>query len=125
MQSAQDARKTAFESLLNQNQAVPINQAYINRMAPVNPYANGGYNQAPNSTVQPVYQSQTLAGGTKDVPVIQNTQNGGVSTNVSSGLGFAGRAFTSQGIGYPNSLGALGFFGLGLTGFGTRNGFRF
>jgi hypothetical protein len=142
MQSAQDFRKAAFNSLYNQapiqapmqqQQQQPFSngwgqapQAGFSPNAGQVPYASPmapGSNAMANN--QPV-QSQTLSGGTKYKQKLQDIRRGGFSNGLSVLSTFATGALMGGFFVRPNNplLGA-GVYGLSATGFGTRNGFRF
>lgn len=148
MMSAQDYRKAAFDSLYGQGQLpqnsapqwqtgvaqyqpVPMNQQQQNN--PQNPQGPGQ-----NMSMSPSYapyqsagnplpsQSQTLSGGSKNQPKIRDIRRAGISNTVSALAGFAGGALTAGSLMNPQSpMVGAGIFGLTMTGFGTRNGFRF
>ncbi len=147
--SAKDMRKAAFESLMNtqlsnqmpqydpamaQGQASPFS---ANQM----PGAQGQYaigqpdwlatgsnpsnvgNDA-SSQYGNASQTQTLTGGSK-VPIVRrDTRKGGFSNNLAGGAGMGAGLLWTQ-LRRPGSLFGLGFTGLTMTGFGSRNGFRF
>jgi hypothetical protein len=151
MQSAKDARKAVLESLMGNGQVAPQHAQLMNQAigaAPMSgPTAGGaliGTMQAPMGTpgVQQVgqsawmqpgqtngaipshTQSQTLTGGVKNQPVRHDTKRGGLTHAVSGISALGGAMFLGGAAGYPSSPLGLGIFGLGATGFGTRNGFR-
>lgn len=150
-QSAQDYRKAAFESLygsaapampqqmsmdsqwkagqfenapgLAQNQ--PMGQSMSQPMGqpmgqPMMPMANNTQSQGFPT------QSQTLTGSVRNQPVVHDTRRGGFSNTLSHGLTFAAGMLTTAAYMRPQSgLPAAGMYGLTMTGFGVRNGFRF
>jgi hypothetical protein len=152
MHSAKDARKAVLDSLMGNGQVAPQHAALMNQAigaAPMNgPTAGGaliGTMQAPmnapgvqqvgqsawmqpgqtNGAIPSHTQSQTLTGGVKQQPVRHDTKRGGFSHAVSGIAAMGSGVFLGGAAGYPSSPLGLGIFGLGATGFGTRNGFRF
>jgi hypothetical protein len=155
MQTAQDARKAAFNQLMGQNQVAPINRSYQaqmpgGQMGPGFPGAPGAGN--PNFPYQPQMANnypgpqgpggqtgqsgwvapgqggqQTLSGGVKYAQQKRDIRRAGLSNAVSAVAGLGTGLFLGSLVSrsyYSNPVG-LGMLGLGMTGFGTRNGFRF
>jgi hypothetical protein len=138
MQSAKQARQTAFNALMGDQQWSPqLNeelQAQANARATAAAAAQpGGTNgmlannaQQQAQTGGDYSESQTLTGGVKYQQNYQNTQRSGFTNATSSSLGLmSGYANPSNlsTAGASNGLG-LPFFLLGATGLGIRNGFR-
>jgi len=142
--SAKDMRKAAFESLMGNTQL-------SNQMAPqYDPaMAQGAQsaNQMPGTQAQYTIgqpdwlsqgsnpsnnvshygnssQTQTLTGGSKNPIVRRDTRKGGFTNNLSGGAALGSGLLFTQ-LRRPGSLFGLGFTGLTMTGFGSRNGFRF
>jgi hypothetical protein len=152
MQSAKDARKAVLESLMGNGQVSPQHAAMMNQAIGASPMGGpatgggligtmGAPMSAPgvqqvgqsawmmpgqtNGAIPSHTQSQTLTGGVKQQPTRHDTKRGGFS-HAMSGVAAAGSSvFLGGAAGYPSSPFGLGMFGLGATGFGTRNGFRF
>ncbi|CAN5254745.1 hypothetical protein BH11CYA1_BH11CYA1_45230 [soil metagenome] len=72
-----------------------------------------------------VSQTQTLNAPPPNPMVRRSTRRGGMGTAVSALAGFGAGAMVGTMIRRPNSLFGLGTTGLMMTGFGTRNAFRF
>jgi len=86
----------------------------------------GGQDQnAPMTAYGNVSQTQTLTAPPSNPIVRRTTRRGGMGTAVSALAGFGAGAMVGTMIRRPNSLFGLGATGLFMTGFGTRNGFRF
>ena len=143
MQTAQDARKSTYDQLLGQSQTTPLNssnqfgasqggQGFNNQPGSFGTQianASPGTAQAGQSNwVQPGSAgSQTLSGSVKAAPQKQDIRRGGLSNAVSAVAGLGTGLFLGSLVSrslYTNPIG-LGMFGLGATGFGVRNGFRF
>jgi hypothetical protein len=134
MQSAQDFRKAAFNSLYNQGQ-VPQQQPFPGqwRAGQLNPAQAAAQGQSPMDSQDttsmannPPTQSQTLTGGTKYQQKLQNTHRGGFSNVLSAAGAFGAGAMLGGFFIRPNNpMMQAGIWGLTTTGFGTRNAFRF
>lgn len=154
MQTAQDARKAAYDQLMNQSQAMPSNRAYQNQYQPsmgqpaqgmpgmTNPYAYQGQPMANNyagptgpaaGTGQSGWMQsgaggqQTLTGGVKYTQQRRDIRRAGFSNAMSAIAGLGTGLFLGSLVNrsyYSNPVG-IGMLGLGMTGFGVRNGFRF
>lgn len=148
MQTAQDFRKAALNSLTNQSpiqgQFVPnafMSGQGIGSLAGQGSsiangqQANGQLGQsswirpgqdapALASSTAGASQSQTLTGGVKNQPIRRDTKRGGFSNAFSALAGFGSGMMLGSMVRYPNSALGLGLFGLGASGFGIRNGFR-
>lgn len=141
MMSAQDFRKAAFNSLYGQGQlpqnpsqwqsGVAQNQ-YMGQNAPMggpgqNPMMNPTYAPYQQQTANAApAQSQTLTGGTKNQPRVQDIRRGGFSNGLSAATAFGAGALTAGALFHPqNPMVGLGIFGLTMSGFGVRNAFRF
>lgn len=72
-----------------------------------------------------VSQTQTLSAPPSNPIVRRTTRRGGMGTAVSALAGFGAGALVGTMIRRPNSMYGLGMTGLMMTGFGTRNAFRF
>lgn len=72
-----------------------------------------------------VSQTQTLTAPPSNPIVRRTTRRAGMGTAVSALAGFGAGAMVGTMIRRPNSLYGLGAAGLMMTGFGTRNAFRF
>ncbi len=72
-----------------------------------------------------VSQTQTLTAPPSNPIVRRTTRRAGMGTAVSALAGFGAGALVGTMIRRPNSLYGLGATGLMMTGFGTRNAFRF
>lgn len=72
-----------------------------------------------------VSQTQTLTAPPSNPIVRRTTRRAGMGTAVSALAGFGAGALVGTMIRRPNSLYGLGAAGLMMTGFGTRNAFRF
>lgn len=144
-QSAKDYRQAAFESLYG-SAAAP------QQMSMDSQWKAGQFENAPGLAQNPMdgqpisqplgqpmtpmanntqgqgfpTQSQTLTGSVRNQPVIHDTRRGGFSNTLSHGLTFAAGMLTTAAYMRPqNGLPAAGMYGLTMTGFGVRNGFRF
>ena len=85
-----------------------------------------GQNQnAPMTAYGNVSQTQTLSAPPSNPIVRRTTRRAGMGTAVSALAGFGAGAMVGTMIRRPNSLYGLGAAGLMMTGFGTRNAFRF
>lgn len=154
MQSAQDFRQAAFNHLTgNQtwNGQYPGQAGFNPAQAPFPPPAganpnilgqsplvtsNAGMGQSPliqpgapqnlpgNQVAMP-HQSQTLTGGVNRTPVRRDIRRRGFSNALSALAGFGSGVFVGSILRRPNTGLGLGLMGLGMTGFGTRNAFRF
>lgn len=140
--SAKDMRKAAFDSLMGNTQLSNQMPQYdpsmgfggqnANQMPTQGQYAIGQpdwLTQGSNpSNVSTQYgnssQTQVLTGGSKNPIVRRDTRKGGFSNNLAGGAGMASGLLFTQ-LRRPGSLFGLGFTGLTMTGFGSRNGFRF
>jgi len=146
MQSSRDFRQAALNGLMNHDgqwngqqpgasaaNGLSRQTAQGNTLNALGPMANqvappgqSGWVMAgadPNA-VSNHHQSQTLTGASKHPQVQRSTKRGGFSNGFSSKMAL-GSGFLLGGFGHPNTLAGMGMFGLGATGFGTRNGFRF
>lgn len=140
--SAKDMRKAAFDSLMGNTQlsnqmpqsdpSMAFGAQSANAMPTQGQYAIGQpdwLSQGSNpSNISSQYgnssQTQVLTGGSKNPIVRRDTRKGGFSNNLAGGASTgAGLLFTQ--LRRPGSLFGLGFTGLTMTGFGSRNGFRF
>ena len=130
MMSAQQMRSAAYNSLYNQNNVPPQWQQQngsvsFNNQPPINPALTAPYPAAMANTQPP--QSQTLSGGAPTYPT-QNITRGGLTNTVSGVAGLATAGLMANYLIRPSSAGSammgLGMFGLMMTGFGARNGFR-
>lgn len=130
--TAQQMRSAAYGSMYNQGQMPMQSQwqsgsvNYNNNPAMNYPALNAPYDAAMANN-QPA-QSQTLTGGSPNHYPTQNITRGG-ATNTVSGLAALGTAgLLSNFLIRPSSAGSalmgVGMFGLMMTGFGARNGFR-
>jgi hypothetical protein len=131
MQTAQEARKAAFDSLygqptLQQQPAFRAGEVSQSQMIGQNPMNNptlAPYQQAPNTMPA---QSQTLTGGSKVKPIVRDIRRAGMSNAISAMAGFGAGALMSGAMIRPsNPMMGLGIFGMTMTGFGVRNAFRF
>ncbi len=86
---------------------------------------NGQDQNAPMTAYGNVSQTQTLTAPPSNPIVRRSTRRGGMGTAVSALAGFGAGAMVGTMIRRPNTLFGLGATGLFMTGFGTRNGFRF
>lgn len=135
MMTAQQMRNAAFNSLYNQGQLQPQQMQpqfqsgfvnYNNNPMANNPALYAPYQSAMANTQPP--QSQTLTGASPNNYPTQNITRGGF-TNTASGIAALGTAgLLSSFLIRPSSVGSaamgIGMFGLMMTGFGARNGFR-
>lgn len=80
---------------------------------------------APMTAYGNVSQTQTLSAPPSNPIVRRTTRRAGMGTAVSALAGFGAGAMVGTMIRRPNSLYGLGAAGLMMTGFGTRNAFRF
>jgi hypothetical protein len=146
MQSAQDARRAAYDQLMGQNQVTPINRSYQNQF----PGAQGGPGTGMGPSFTPVANnyggpggpggqtsqsgwtqpgqggSQTLTGGVNYNQQRRDIRRAGFSNALSAvaGLGTGLMLGSLVSRSYYSSPVGLGALGLGMTGFGLRNGFR-
>jgi hypothetical protein len=124
MQTAKDFRQSAFNSLygqgeLNPQVLTPQWRAQQGNMENSYPASNALASNQPA-------QSQTLTGGVKYKPVTKDIRRSGVTNTLSALAGFGAGALTSAYLMRPQYAPVgLGIFGLTMTGFGVRNGFRF
>ncbi len=143
MQTAQDFRKAAFNSLCGQGQLPqqPLNQwraGQVNQdmgsnswqtgqnQMGANSFGNQPYPQGQNMMAAQPAQSQTLTGGVKNKPKVHDIRRGGFSNALSAVAGFGAGALTAGALIRPYSpLVGMGMFGMTMTGFGVRNAFRF
>ncbi len=150
LQSAQDFRKAALNSLMGQGQ---LSAPMLGPMAASSqgqatvPYgssplitstANPGVQLGQSAWIQPGQDSsmlqgsqashgqmQTLSGGVKQKQVHRDIRRTGLSNALSALGGFGSGVMVGSMVRNPNTAFGLGMFGLGLTGFGVRNAFRF
>ena len=130
MQTAQEARKAAFDALYGQPtlqqpafRAGEVSQNQLIGQNPMNNPTLAPYQQAPNTMPA---QSQTLSGGSKTKPIIRDIRRAGISNTISAVAGFgAGALMSGALIRQTNPMMGLGIFGMTMTGFGVRNAFRF
>ncbi|MFA6208844.1 MAG: hypothetical protein WCT03_02080 [Candidatus Obscuribacterales bacterium] len=80
---------------------------------------------SPTTAYGNVSQTQTLTAPPSNPIVRRTTRRAGMGTAVSALAGFGAGALVGTMIRRPNSLYGLGTTGLMMTGFGTRNAFRF
>ncbi|MDP3510085.1 MAG: hypothetical protein Q8T09_19090 [Candidatus Melainabacteria bacterium] len=80
---------------------------------------------APMTAYGNVSQTQTLSAPPSNPIVRRSSRRSGMGTAVSALAGFGAGAMVGTMIRRPNSLYGLGAAGLMMTGFGTRNAFRF
>ncbi len=80
---------------------------------------------APMTAYGNVSQTQTLSAPPSNPIVRRTTRRAGMGTAMSALAGFGAGAMVGTMIRRPNSLYGLGAAGLMMTGFGTRNAFRF
>jgi len=100
-------------------QAVPGNTGTSDWIMP------GQDQNSPMTAYGNVSQTQTLSAPPSNPIVRRTTRRGGMGTAVSALAGFGAGALVGTMIRRPNSLYGLGTTGLMMTGFGTRNAFRF
>ncbi|MBI4533778.1 MAG: hypothetical protein HY711_07500 [Candidatus Melainabacteria bacterium] len=151
LQSAQDFRKAALNSLMGQGQ-LPGQMATANQGQTTMPYNTSQLGSSPlitsntnsdvqlgqSSWMQPGQnpsaaqssqvshgQMQTLSGGVKQKQVHRDIRRSGLSNALSALGGFGSGVMVGSMVRNPNTAFGLGMFGLGLTGFGVRNAFRF
>jgi len=156
MQTAQDFRKAAFNSLMGQQNVQP-RQAFAQGMPGQNgfmgnqPLDGSALGQSPlvsnngadpqlsqsgwmqpgqnpamvNNGISTNPQSQTLTGSVRQKQYRRDIKRGGFSNALSAIAGFGSGMMVGSMVRNPNSAFGLGMMGLGMTGFGTRNGFRF
>jgi len=156
MQTAQDFRRAAFDSLMGQQnaqprqgfgQGMPGQNGFMNNQ-PLDPNAlgqsplmsnNGGNpqlsqsgwmqpGQSPamvNNGISTNPQSQMLSGSVRQKQYRRDIKRAGLSNAFSALAGFGSGMMLGSMVRNPNSGFGLGMMGLGMTGFGTRNGFRF
>lgn len=154
MQSAQDFRKSAFDSLYNQGQmpqagqpqwraggvsfqpqTMPMQQPMGMQPMQQPSFAPPGspqfsqYPSTPGMTPGALYsahQTQTLSGAPKSQPMHKDRRKGGFSHALSALAGFGAGAITHGAMMNPQSaMMGLGMFGATMTGFGVRNASRF
>ncbi len=145
LQSVQSFRQSAFNYLTNNPN---LTNNLMNNSIPVNTVNNNLNNTLPNPTglqqyniaMQPHFdqsslampnanapETQVLSAGVQTQVIKTSTRRSGFSNILSAvaGFGFGPMLYsTSIRPNYGNPLG-LAFQGLGYTGFGTRNGFRY
>jgi hypothetical protein len=85
----------------------------------------GQDSSSPMTAYGNVSQTQTLSAPPSNPIVRRSTRRGGMGTAVSALAGFGAGALVGTMIRRPNSMYGLGMTGLMMTGFGTRNAFRF
>lgn len=147
VQSAKDMRKAAFDSILGNtellNQMPQYDPALGTNFGQSTPFSNQGPGSpgqyaigqpdwlspamsGNNNTLQygNSSQTQTLTAGSKLPIVRRDTSKRGLGNNI-AGVGGLGSALLGTQLRRPNNLFGLGFMGLTMTGFGSRNGFRF
>lgn len=136
MQSAQDASRAMYNSLMGANGQLP--PQFANYTPPGISPAGNGLGPAPgqqSGLMQPgqiaeanniaPLQSQTLSAPAKHKPVRHDTRRGGFSNAFSAVAGFGSAVAMGGLVRRPSTGFGLGMFGMGLTGVGSRNGFRF
>lgn len=141
MQSAQDFRKSMFDSLYNQNvqpanqQTAPNFQAMQGQMAPQQP-TFGNQNQLSKQLGQSQWQGahgsvqeQTLAGGVKTPNRAGNNKFNGVKHLLGTATGFGGGLLVGgmmmrNGNSSPAAMLGLGLMGGSVLNYGLRNAFR-
>ncbi len=156
MQTAQDFRKAAFNSLMGQSNAQhpqpfaqgmqgqngfmtnqPLDGSQLGQSPLVSnngadpQLSQSGWSQPGqsagmvNNGISTNPQSQTLAGGVKHKQYRRSIKRAGFSNAVSALAGFGSGMMVGGMVTNPNTAFGLGMMGLGMTGFGTRNAFRF
>jgi len=134
MQHVKDFRKAAFESLYNQQPQQPMQMdagvSFDNYgQQPGAPGQQPGVNAYQPGTMANAGgppQSQTLSGGSKIKPKVRDIRRAGFSNTLSAVAGFGAGALTAGYLMRPQNMWmGAGLFGLSMTGFGVRNGFRF
>jgi hypothetical protein len=154
LQTAQDFRKAALNSLMGQGNISMRQPAGVGlpgapgSMAPGSQFGAGSAGQsawissnggpAPQTgqsgwmqpgqgpgTVSAHPQSQTLTGSVKHKQYRRDIKRAGLSNAVSALAGFGSGMMVGSMVRNPSTAFGLGMFGLGMTGFGVRNGFRF
>jgi len=137
MQTAQQASRSMYDSLMGSNGQLP--PQFANNAPQGFSPAGNGLGPAPNQLGQsgmmqpgqnaggPLVhaQTQTLTGSVKYKPTRHDTRRGGFSNAFSSIAGFGSGIAMGGLVRRPSTLLGLGMFGGGLTGFGSRNGFRY
>jgi hypothetical protein len=145
--SAQEYRKAALEALTGQSnvpvfqqnplKAAPLQTAHLGNLPVMStsaedtelsqsPLINPNQNPTTLATV-PMQQGQvqTLTGAPKTQPVRRDIKRAGFSHAFSAMTGFGSGLFMGSVLRNPSNLMGIGMMGAAMTGFGSRNGFRF
>lgn len=135
MSTSQQTRQNMMDSMMNQGN---FQNEYANQNQNQNQTANQNTGESTSDWIMPgqdgsssmtafgnVQQTQYLSAPSPHPVVRRDIRKSGISHAVSALAGFGAGAVLGSTLRRPNNMMGLGMTGLMMTGFGTRNAFRF